>query len=172
MKRRHLGADGVSERSQDIRSSWTVRDLSSENKVIHRSDELAQSRGIILVASLSDSFQNILGHMIGRCGFTPAYCGEDEPASLSLSRTRPGLVVCDGDLPDAAASRLITEVTARRIPLLVSPAFGTSERDLGVPVGAHRLTFPLGQIAFGAMVDELLEPSTLPGAGDADPLPG
>jgi hypothetical protein len=143
-----------------------------ESNVIQQSNELARSRGNILVASVSDSFLSILGHMIGRCGFVPAYCGEDEPASLSLSRTQPRLVVCDGDLPKAAASRLITEATARRIPLLVSPACATPEPDLPVPAGAHQLAFPLGQMAFGAMLDELVEPSFRPGAGDAPSLPG
>ena len=123
-------------------------------------DGQVTSRGTVLVASLSDSFQDILGHMVGLCGFIPAYCGENETVATSLSRTQPRFVVCDGDLPAKAGSHMLTEVTRRGIPLLVSVPFRSSGRDVLISTGTHTFAFPLGRVAFTAVVEELLQPST------------
>ena len=128
--------------------------------MIQQQDTLTTSRGPVLVASASDSFQDILGQMIGRCGLAAARCPDDEPASLSLTRTQPCLVICDGDLPETAVSGMVMEVAARRIPLLVSTPDGASARDDGALPGVRRISFPVGQRAFDLLVGELLERSS------------
>ena len=136
--------------------------------MIQRSDGLAIRHGTVLVASASDSFLDILGYMIRRCGLNPESCAADEPAESSLSRTHPCLVICDGDLPETAAARMITEVTAQRVPLLVSMPHGLSEHSVGVLPGVQRLTFPVGQRAFASIVEALLEPAVQPVAPSSD----
>ena len=129
-----------------------------------RADGELGNRGTVLVASVSDSFQDIIGHMIGLCGFIPSYCADDETAETSLSRTQPRFVVCDGDLPSLPASLLLTEATRRGIPLLVSMPYRSSDRDVLISAGTHTFAFPLGKVAFSAVVDDLLQPPTLPNA--------
>jgi len=133
--------------------------------MMQRADRLATPRGTVLVASASDSFLDIVGYMIGRCGFAPACCADDEPASISLSRTQACLVICDGDLPETTVSHMIAEVTARQIPLVVSVPFGALERDVAVLPGVQRISFPVGQKAFDLLMGDLLEPPSRPIAG-------
>ena len=128
--------------------------------IIAAVDGLATNRGTVLVASASDSFQDILGHMVEHCGFIPAYCAEHETVSTSLSRTQPRFVVCDGDLPAMAASHMVSEVTRRGIPLLVSVPYRSADRDVFIATGTHTFAFPLGEVAFSAVVEEILRPPT------------
>ena len=128
--------------------------------IIAEANQLTGHRGTVLVASESDSFQDILGHMLGSCGFTPSYRAEGETAETSLSRTQPRFVVCDGDLPARAASLMLTEATRRGIPLLFSVPYRSFDRDVLISAGTRSFTFPLGKVAFSAVVDELLHRST------------
>lgn len=135
-----------------------------------RAEGPAENRGTVLVASMSDSYQDIIGHMIGLCGFIPSYCATDETAETSLSRMEPRFVVCDGDLPSMAASLLLAEATRRGIPLLVSMPYRSSDRDVLIQAGTHTFAFPLGKVAFSAIVDDLLQPPTLPNPEGSPPF--
>ena len=124
--------------------------------------EPTASRGTALVASTSDSFRDILGEMVSRCGFLSAYCAHAETAAASLARTRPRVIVCDGDLPEATIARLRRAAATHRIPVLVSLPHGPSGQDVRLFAGAHRLAFPVAQLAFGAILEELLDGSIAP----------
>ena len=121
----------------------------------------ATSRRTVLVASTSDVFLDILGAMIEEGGFRPAFCLQPEPASLSLTRTQPELVVCDCEILDRATNRLIGETLARGLPLLMTSPRGLSHADLGrlhIPDRARWLRFPIGDDAFRLLLDETLAP--------------
>jgi DNA-binding response OmpR family regulator len=118
-------------------------------------------RRTVLVASTSDLFLDILGTMIEQGGFRPVFCAEPEPASLSLTRTQPDLVVCDCELLDTATNRLIAETLARGLPLLMTCPRGLSEIELDrlhLPHRAQWLRFPIGHAEFSTAIEELLAP--------------
>ena len=115
----------------------------------------------VLVASTSDLFLDILGTMIEQGGFRPTFCAQPEPALLSLTRTRPDLVVCDCEILDTATNRLIAETLANGLPLLMTSPRGLSEIDLErlhLPDRTRWLRFPIGHAAFSAVLEEMLEP--------------
>jgi hypothetical protein len=115
----------------------------------------------VLVASTSDLFLDILGTMIEQGGFRPAFCAQPEPASLSLTRTQPDVVVCDCETLDTATNRLIAETLARGLPLLMTTPRGLSEIELDrlhLPHRARWLRLPIGRTAFRTVLEELLAP--------------
>lgn len=119
-----------------------------------------ESRGTILVASASRLFADIIGELVVDSGFTPAYPTALEPARLSVARTQPCIVICDCNAPVKSIQRLILEVSARRIPVLLSPPQGEHRADRALTL-AHRvgwLTFPISRDAFSSTVDALLSP--------------
>ena len=118
-------------------------------------------RRTVLVASTSDLFLDIVGTMIEQGGFRPAFCAQPEPASLSLTRTRPDLVVCDCEILDAATNWLIAETLANGLPLLMTSPRGLFEIDLDrlhLPDRARWLRFPIGRAAFRAVLEQMLAP--------------
>ena len=118
-------------------------------------------RRTVLVASTSDLFLDILGTMIEQGGFRPAFCAQPEPASLSLTRTHPDLVLCDCEMLDTATNRLIAETLARGLPLLMTSPRGLSEIELDrlhLPDRARWLRFPIGHAEFRAALEEILPP--------------
>jgi hypothetical protein len=124
-------------------------------------DGFVDSRGTVLVASGSSLFMNIVGDMLVDCGFTAAFPAESEAAWLSVTRTQPALVICDSGVPEANITRLIVEVVARGLPLLM--AWSREEHDeyaagLVLPERAAWLTFPIDREAFRSTIDALLPP--------------
>ena len=123
-------------------------------------------RGTVLVISLSSAFVEIVGDMLVDSGFTLATSMSAEPASLSVTRTQPVLVICDGSLPDEMVGRLIPETIGRRLPLLM---LGMSDQQKSaragsVPIaGITWLEFPLSRAAFQAAIDALLAPRPVAG---------
>jgi hypothetical protein len=124
-------------------------------------DGRAESRGTILIASGSDSFADIVGEMVAAAGFSPAFLAGTESASLSLTRTQPAIVICDCDVAVESVRQLIVEVSARRIPMLLSgPGFADAPEWHAAQVRAfgHRvgcITLPMAPEAFNAAVDAL-----------------
>ena len=122
-------------------------------------DGFLDSRGTVLVASGSTLFTNIVGGMLAECGFEVAYPAESEAAWLSVTRTQPALVICDSGVPAANIKRLIAEVCARRLPLLMAwPQAEHDEhaRDVVLPNRVAWLTFPIDNDAFRTTIDGLL----------------
>lgn len=121
----------------------------------------AESRGTILVASSHALFTDLVGEMVGRCGFTAAYPAGREPSWLSLTRTQPCVVICDCSAPADGIQRLITEASARQIPLVLSDARAkqrAEEGSLVLPQQVAWLTFPVTRDAFAALLDTVLRP--------------
>jgi len=121
-----------------------------------------ESRGTILVASASRLFADIVGEMVADSGFTVACPAASEPAWLAVTRTQPCVVICDCDAPVEHIQRLLVEVSAHRIALLLSapPAEHNSERALTPAQPVVWLTFPISQDAFCSVLDALLPPVT------------
>jgi DNA-binding NtrC family response regulator len=118
-------------------------------------------RGTVLVISLSSAFVEIVGDMLVDSGFALATATSAEPAWLSVTRTQPVLVICDGNSPDEMVGRLTPETIVRRLPLLM---LGMSDRQKSARAGIMPtagitwLQFPLSRSAFQAAIDELLAP--------------
>jgi hypothetical protein len=119
----------------------------------------------VLVASTSDVFLDIVGAMIEQAGFHPAFCIQPDPGSLSLARSRPGLVLVDCEILDNATNRLIAETLAHSLPLLMTSPRGLSQIDLDrlhLPDRTRWLHFPIGQAAFRAVLEGMLAPPQHP----------
>ena len=121
-------------------------------------DPSRESRGTVLVASDSPAFVDIVGEMVTDCGFELATPTEAERPWLSVMRTQPTLVICDCGGPEPHVKRLIAEVAARRLPLLIA---GTAqEQDVArtwhLPERAAWLEFPIARNRFHATIDDLL----------------
>jgi hypothetical protein len=117
-----------------------------------------ESRGTILVASSHALFAEVVGEMVARCGFAPAYF-EGQEAPLALARTQPCLVICDCAAPAEGIQSLIVDASARHIPLVLSDArmkLRVDEGSLVLPQRVSWLTFPVSRDAFAAMLDALL----------------
>jgi DNA-binding NtrC family response regulator len=141
-----------------------------------RENARSESRGdTVLVISLSSVFVEIVGRMLIEGGFEPATAMPAEPAWRSVARTRPTLVICDGNSPDEMVGQLIPETIVRRLPLLM---LGMTDRQKSARAGSMPtagitwLQFPLARDAFQSAIDELLTPLasvsrhiTLAGAG-------
>jgi DNA-binding response OmpR family regulator len=122
-------------------------------------DGSMDSRGTVLVASDSSTFINIVGDMLVDGGFTVAFPAESEAAWLSVTRTQPALVICDSGVSQASLKRLIAEVAARRLPLLM--AWSREEHDeyaqgLVLPDRVEWLAFPIHHDEFLATIDGLV----------------
>ncbi len=83
-------------------------------------DARAETRGTVLVASSHLLFTDLVGEMVSRCGFSPAYPVGQEAAWLSLTRTQPCIVICDCSAPADGIERLMAEASTRHIPLVLS----------------------------------------------------
>lgn len=120
-----------------------------------------RNRGTVLVVSRSGLFSDIVSEMVVDSGFASASPVASEPAWLTLTRTRPCIVICDCDAPVDSTQRLIAEASARSIPLVLSDT--RSEHHIERMVTLARrvvwLTFPVSHAAFCSMLDGLL-PST------------
>jgi hypothetical protein len=57
--------------------------------------------------------------MVAESGYMPAFPTGLEAPWLSVTRTQPRVVICDYDAPVRRIRRLIAEVSARRVPLLI-----------------------------------------------------
>jgi hypothetical protein len=124
-------------------------------------DGRAENRGTILVASSHTLFTDLVGEMVVRCGFAAAYPAGREPSWLSLTRTQPCVVICDCSAPADGIQRLITEASARQIPLVLSDARmkqRAEEGSLVLPQQVAWLTFPVSRDAFAALIDTVLRP--------------
>ena len=118
-------------------------------------------RGTILVASRSPAFLEIVGEMIIDCGFFVATPAQTEAAWLSVTRTRPALVISDTGEPAEYVKELIAESLARRIPLLVLGMTDDqpSAHVGSLPHGIAWLPFPLARGVFQTAIDGLLNPA-------------
>ncbi|MEP6493533.1 MAG: hypothetical protein ABJF01_12690 [bacterium] len=150
-----------------------------------------RSRGIILVASTNAGFADVVGGMVLDSGFTPAYPRGVETPWVTVARTQPRLVICDCDAPVERIQRLVTDASARRVPLVLSraPDACVDMKLLTLPSRFALLTFPVSQQAFCSMLDAMLPPTghlphpmtaiaanltpmVLTSAWQAPPLPG
>jgi len=117
-------------------------------------------RGTILVASRSPAFLEIVGEMIIGCGFAVATPAPAEAAWLSVTRTRPALVISDTGEPAEYVKDLVAESLARHIPLLV---LGTTDDQASArgsfPHGIAWLPFPLARGVLQTAIDGLLNPA-------------
>lgn len=117
-----------------------------------------KSRGTILVASTNSVFADIVGGMVVDGGFMPAYPIGMETPWVMVARSQPCLVICDCDAPIGRIQRLVLDISARRIPLVLSraPEACVDTRSLMLPPRFALLTFPISHLAFCAMLDALL----------------
>lgn len=125
-----------------------------------QNDRPAMDRGTILVAG-NTLFTDIVGEMVERSGFSPAYPAAEEAPRLSLTRTHPCVVICDCAAPGDGIQRLIAATASRRIPLVLSDTRMQQREDAEtLPPHVAWLTFPISQAAFSEMLDGLVPPST------------
>ena len=126
-----------------------------------RSTSRTGGRGTILVASRSPAFLEIVGEMIIDGGFRVATPAQTEAAWVSITRTRPALVISDTGEPAEYVKELIAESGARRIPLLVlGMADDQAPARVGsLPHGIAWLPFPLARGVFQTAIDGLLNPA-------------
>jgi hypothetical protein len=116
-------------------------------------------RGTILVASSSAMFAELVGEMVARCDFAPAYLAPLDEVGDALRRTRPRIVICDCATPPDGIRRLIVEASARRLPLVLSDPRVSPEGHARTRSLAHAvawLTFPISYEPFCRMLDALL----------------
>jgi len=118
-------------------------------------------RGTVLVISPSSAFVEIVGDMLIDSGFELATAMSAEPAWLSVTRTQPVLVICDGSSQEETVGRLLPETIVRRVPLMM---LGMSDRQKSARAGSVStagiawLQFPLSRDAFQSAIDELVTP--------------
>jgi hypothetical protein len=93
-----------------------------------------ESLGIILIASANRQFADAIGYLVTESGFTPAFPSGLEAPWISVTRTQPRIVICDHDAPVKRLRRMIADVAARRVPLLM---LHTGERHNNPPVLAR-----------------------------------
>lgn len=116
------------------------------------------SRGVVLVASRSALFADIVGGMVSDSGFAPAFWAESEPAWLSVTRTQPSIVICDSEAPRSDVQRLLSEASVRGVPVLLSrsPSGNDFEPVLSVGQRVGWFTFPSTRDAFQATLEGLM----------------
>ncbi|HMA25823.1 MAG: DUF3943 domain-containing protein [Gemmatimonas sp.] len=83
-------------------------------------DKRSESLGTVLVASSDTGFADAVGRLVAESRYTPAFPTGLEAPWLSVTRTQPRAVICDSDAPVTRLRRLIAEVAARRVPLLMA----------------------------------------------------
>ena len=115
-------------------------------------------RNAVLIASGSRVFIDIVGEMVTVSGREIAMSAHGEPAWLAVMRTQPALVICDCTGPEPEIKRLIGEVVARRIPLLmVAPTHEPAvARTWPLPDRVAWLELPIARDLFHTAIDELL----------------
>jgi hypothetical protein len=126
-----------------------------------QNDGREPNRGTVLVASGNALFADIVGEMVARCGFAPAYLVGHEASPMSLARTRPCIVICDCAGPAEGLQRLIVDASSQRIPLVLSDTRMQQSDDveaLTLPQHVAWLTLPISRDAFSAMLDRLVPP--------------
>jgi len=113
-------------------------------------DPRIESLGIVLIASSNKLFADALGYLVLEAGFTPAFPSGMEAPWISVTRTQPRVVICDYDAPVKRLRRMIADVAARRVPLLMihtgethgnPPALARVERVTWqrIPISAEEL---------------------------------
>lgn len=78
-----------------------------------------KSLGTVLIASANKVFADALGYLVTESGFAPAFPAGLEAPWISVTRTQPRAVICDCDAPVKRLRRMIAEVSARRVPLVM-----------------------------------------------------
>jgi hypothetical protein len=117
------------------------------------------NRGTILIASRNALFADIVGEMVARCGFAPAYLVGHEASPMSLARTRPCIVICDCGAAVEGIQHLIADASSQRIPVMLSDTRMLASDDVDGRMAPERvawLRLPISRDAFSAMLDELL----------------
>lgn len=109
------------------------------------------SRGVVLIASKSRVFSDIVGAMIADSGYTPAFAAQHEPVWRSVARTRPSIVICDCDGPVQTLERLAAESATLGIPLLLSTLARDSKSSSALQLpGVSILALPASREEFAA----------------------
>jgi hypothetical protein len=90
-----------------------------EPTLLAQPDARLESSGIILIASANKLFADAIGNLVTQSGFTPAFPVGLEAPWISVTRTQPRIVICDHDAPVKRLRRMIADVSARRVPLLM-----------------------------------------------------
>lgn len=116
------------------------------------------SRGVVLVASRSALFADIVGGMVSDSGFAPAFWAESEPAWLSITRTQPCIVICDCEGPRSDVQRLLSDASVRRVPVLLSRSQRGNEFEPVLSIGQRVgwFAFPSTHDTFQATLDQLM----------------
>lgn len=127
-------------------------------------------RGVVLVASRSALFADIVGGMLSDSGFAPAFWAASEPAWLSITRTQPCIVICDSDAPRTDVQRLLSEASVRRVPVLLSRSQSGNEFEPVLSIGQRVgwFTLPSTRDTFEATLDQLMpvvSPTIFRGSG-------
>ncbi len=138
-------------------------------------DAIRRARNVVLIGSGSSVFIDIVADMIGECGFEVTTPAPTEPPWLSVTRTQPVLVICDGMGPELNTKRLIVEAVARGLPLLIVAALHEEVTARVGPLSDRVawLEFPIARDRFRTTIDGLMIPRrtiirrnlTLKGAG-------
>jgi len=122
--------------------------------------EILRHRNVVLIASGSSTFIEIVGIMVAENGFSVATASQAEPSWLALTRTQPVLVICDRTGPELDTKGLIVETLARGLPLLVvaSPHEHAIVRTWRLPDRCGWLEFPIASDQFGRTLNALMLP--------------
>jgi hypothetical protein len=129
-----------------------------------QADGRVDGRGTVLVVSGSSLFKEIVGHMVADCGFVAEHPSQSEPAWRSIARVHPALIICDCAGVDEGVRRVIAEVSARSLPMLMVWSPGQEDeyvRNLVLPDRIAWITFPIERGAFRSTIDDLLQPATV-----------
>jgi hypothetical protein len=97
-------------------------------------DSRVESLGTVLIASANRVFADAIGYLVTEIGFTPAFPVGLEAPWISVTRTQPCVVICDHDAPVKRLRRMIADVSARRVPLLM---LHTAEKHTNPPALAR-----------------------------------
>jgi hypothetical protein len=123
--------------------------------------DAGKSRGVVLVASKSRVFSDIVGAMVADSGYTPAFAAQHEPVWRSVARTRPSVVICDCDGPVQTLERLAAESAALGIPLLLSTlARDSTSSDIAQLPGVSVLALPASREEFAAALAAAFQSET------------
>jgi hypothetical protein len=138
--------------------SLTARESTSEPG----GDRHAKSLGIVLVASASSVFAETVGALVAECKFTPAFPTGMEAPWLSVTRTQPRVVICDCDDRVRRLRRMIVEVSARGVPLVMAYTAGGGGSPLAL-THVRRATwqlFPVSAEELRLMLADLVPPDS------------
>lgn len=121
-------------------------------------DEIRRHRNIVLIASASSVFIDIVGGMVGECGFEVTTPAPAEPAWLSVTRTQPALVICDCTEPASNVKRLVVEAVARELPLLIvaTPQERAAAQSWPLPDCVAWLELPIARERFHSAITDLM----------------